>query len=401
VVTKTLDSLLGFRSPAPSFPTYDSFWTVAVLLRKLNSETRGVIEGRKETKLTEKTIERTEVTELLAPIEEPTLLDVPNGTPAPGTETGATNGRRERRSRRNSSPVEPFDPERATPDVTDLDGASSAIGAQPTDREARRAANRERRRRPTAPRAEGMAAADSDTTVDEDQPTGDLVQLPDSPAITADMLAVDLSGKKLSRTARTLKRAQRKQQEAAAAVADADPHPALGALNRHLNMMTQQLGVAHRVIGRLAAERDALRQQLADLQGIPVEEIVVTSIGASSGRSSKEDRSGKSREPSEPEPETGMARFNYFRHEDIEVMRKRRQLFALLLLGVVVMLWLLGRMGFWQLPANLSRDSLANLPLVGELMSYFLAGWVLYRIVRVGGRGVKWVFPSDQRRRRR
>ena len=74
---------------------------------------------------------------------------------------------------------------------------------------------------------------------------------------------------------------------------------------------------------------------------------------------------------------------------------------ALVLVGVVIVLWLLGRMGFWELPSNLSKDSLAGLPLVGELMSYFLAGWVFYRIVRVGGKGVKWVFPSEQKRKRR
>jgi hypothetical protein len=67
----------------------------------------------------------------------------------------------------------------------------------------------------------------------------------------------------------------------------ADDHPALGALNRHLNMMVQQLGTAHRVIGRVAAERDAFRQQLADLQGIPVEAIAVTSLGQTESRRSR------------------------------------------------------------------------------------------------------------------
>jgi hypothetical protein len=196
----------------------------------------------------------------------------------------------------------------------------------------------------------------------------------------------------------TLKRAQRKQQQAAAAVGEASDHPVLGALNRHLNMMTQQLGTAHRVIGRVAAERDALRQQLADLQGIPVEQIVVTSIGAAT---EKDERPAKTRESDEPQPQTGIARLNYFRHDDIDVMRKRRQVLALVLVGVVLVLWLLGRMGLFQLPENLGKDSLAHLPFIGEIMSYFLAGWVVYRIVRVGGKGVKWVFPSDHKRRRR
>jgi hypothetical protein len=195
-----------------------------------------------------------------------------------------------------------------------------------------------------------------------------------------------------------VQRVQHKHQQAAGAVAHAADHPALGALDRHLNLLTQQVGTAHRVIGRVAAERDALRQQLADLQGIPVEEIVVTSIGASSAL---DERAARTREPGEASPPSGIARFNYFRHDDIAVMRKRRQLFALLLLGVVLVLWLLGRMGVFSMPTNISKDNLSGLPLIGELMSYFLAGWVLYRVVRVGGKGVKWVFPSEQKRRRR
>jgi hypothetical protein len=156
--------------------------------------------------------------------------------------------------------------------------------------------------------------------------------------MTATALAADMAGK---RPRHALKRAQRKQQDAAAAMPDAGGNPALGALNRHLNMLTQQLGTAHRDIGRVAAERDALRQRLADLQGIPVEEIVVTSTGASI-----EDQQKKTREPGEPQPQTGLARLNFFRHEDIHVMRKRRQIFVLVLLSIVVVLWLLGRVSF-------------------------------------------------------
>jgi hypothetical protein len=125
---------------------------------------------------------------------------------------------------------------------------------------------------------------------------------------------------------------------------------------------------------------------------------VVTSIGASK---ENEDRPEKTREPAELQPPSAMARFNYFRHDDIQVMRRRRQVAALCVLSVVLVLWLLSRMGIWQMPDNVSKDSLSGLPLIGELMSYFLAGWVFYRIVRVGGKGVKWVFPTDQKRRRR
>jgi hypothetical protein len=415
VTTTILDSLLRFQLPAPACPTYDQFWTTAILPRKLNSEAWGMIESRKETTLVEKAIERTETDDVSAPPDEPSTVDVSITRLVSGVDEDATHSRRERRARRVSSATEPVDfdarrarrarrasaaaeplgSEPAPPDVISSDGATTATEVQQTDREAPRATSGERRRRPRAPRAEKIAAVDSTTAIDEDDSAGESTGLPADSDITAEALAVDVPGKKSSHT---LRRAQRKRQEATAALGDASDNPALGALNRHLNMLTQQLGTAHRVIGRVAAERDALRQQLADLQGIPVEEIVVTSIGAAT---EKDERPAKTRESDEPQPQTGIARFNYFRHEDIDVMRKRRQILALVLVGVVLVLWFLGRMGMFQLPENLGKDSLANLPFIGEIMSYFLAGWVFYRVIRIGGRGVKWVFPSDQKRKRR
>jgi len=247
-------------------------------------------------------------------------------------------------------------------------------------------------------------------------------------AEASEALVIDHSGDFSNRETHALKRTREQHEAAVAALAAAGVanDPVIGALNRHLNMLTQQLGTAHRLVGRIAAERDALRQQLADMQGVPVDQIVVTSTGASTEepahRSSTERHAhessterhahgssaerhahhqAKTAELDEPEPKTVMARLNYFSAEDVAVARKRRQMFALALVAVVVVLWLLGRMGFFQVPANLSKDSLAQLPFVGELMSYFLAGWVLYRMVRIGGKGVKWVFPSEPKRKRR
>jgi hypothetical protein len=200
---------------------------------------------------------------------------------------------------------------------------------------------------------------------------------------------------------RTVQRAHRKQHAAAAAMGGAGEHPALGALNRHLNLLLQQVATAHRVIGRVAAERDALRQQLADLQGIPVEQIVVTSIGASADND-KGDRPARTRELGEPQPATGLARLNYFGHEDIDVARKRRQMFVLGMLLVVLVLGVAIRLGIFAMPDNVSRDSLAGLPFIGDFMAIFFAGWMFFRVFKVGTKGVKWVFPSeDQKRRRR
>jgi hypothetical protein len=94
-----------------------------------------------------------------------------------------------------------------------------------------------------------------------------------------DAVAVEASGKNRARGIRRMRRRQRKHQPAAATVPEAGEHPRLGALNRQLKMVVEQLETAHRLIGRIVAERDGLRQQLADLQGIPVEDVVITATG--------------------------------------------------------------------------------------------------------------------------
>jgi len=218
----------------------------------------------------------------------------------------------------------------------------------------------------------------------------------DEAAAAAEALVIDLSGKKPNRGARTARRARKKQEDAAAALSGTANNPALGALNRHLNMMMQQLGTAHRLIGRISAERDALRQQLADLQGIPVDQIVVTSLGAATDQPS----SG-TKHHVEPRQSTAVSRFNYFGGDDIALVRKRRQMLVGVVLIVVLILWWTARMGYWVMPDNLSRDSITRVPFIGEFMSYFLAGWLFFRFVRVSSKGVKWVFPSEDPRRRR
>jgi hypothetical protein len=112
-------------------------------------------------------------------------------------------------------------------------------------------------------------------------PAADAAGRPDASAAPAKAVAVDASGKKHERGTRPMRRAPRHRHRAVAAAGEVDEDQRLGALNRELKLIMEQLGTAHRVIGRVAAERDALRQQLADLQGIPVEEIVITPITAS------------------------------------------------------------------------------------------------------------------------
>ncbi len=109
------------------------------------------------------------------------------------------------------------------------------------------------------------------------RPAGDATGQPDAPGTPTNAVAVAGSGKNRRRSRRPVQRAQPKQPQGAA---EASMAPGLGSLNRNLKVVTEQLATAHRILGQVAAERDGLRQQLADLLGVPVEEIVVPSAAA-------------------------------------------------------------------------------------------------------------------------
>jgi hypothetical protein len=356
--------------------------------------------GRKK-KLTEKTIEKTASGEVLAAATglPPKDRAVRSSDSAALPALNGANG---------SAPAGAREDQAPQGEIAAADGADPATPRVPRseERRVRRAARVESRKRPSdqpvIPGADSDAAelGASAVLVAAEAP-GEAPTEGDTPIevlAEGDAPLINLTGSG-KRGARTVRRASKKQQAAADAVEAADDNPALGALNRHLNTMMQQLSTAHRIIGRVAAERDALRQQLADLQGIPVEEIVVSTVGASTEASAQPARSSQPSAPSEP---SRFAKLNYFGGDDVAVMRKRRQKLVLGILGFIIVLWIASRMGFWALPDKLSRDSLGNLPYVGDFMTIFLAGWLFFRVIRVSSKGVKWVFPSeDQRRRRR
>jgi hypothetical protein len=95
-----------------------------------------------------------------------------------------------------------------------------------------------------------------------------------------------------------------------------------------------------------------------------------------------------------------MSRLNYFSVDDIAVARKRRQRFALGLLLLVLIFGLSIRLGIMRLPDNLSRESLTAIPMIGDFLSVFLVGWILFRFIRISSKGVQWVFPSEKKKRR-
>jgi hypothetical protein len=379
----------------------------------------------KEVNLIEKTKTKTEELPATAEPEVPTTLDVMADAPSNGVPSAPINGRGQHVSREDSVEAEPIAIEEAAPgNGVSSEAVESTSDASP-DRESRRMSRAERRRRPRAPLAEKIAAPPGSAPASEDELPDGSPPATDDYAAAGEALVVSLSGEKSRSASRAARRARSKQEQAAAVMEEADDHPAIGALNRHLNMMAQQLGTAHRVIGRVAAERDAFRQQLAELQGIPVDAIPVTSLGQSQSRRSRA-KSGQSAAQSgspvqgiavalpgqtesqlsmatdsdEPSSPSFMSRLNYFSVDDITVARKRRQRFALGLLLVVLILGLTIRLGIMQMPDNISRESLTALPLIGDFMSIFLVGWLFFRFIRVSSKGVKWVFPTEKQRKK-
>jgi hypothetical protein len=244
-----------------------------------------------------------------------------------------------------------------------------------------------------------LPAVSDDLPAASEAPTTELEMATTGSAV-ADLVLADAA--KSKRASRTVHRVQKTQEAASAAVGAAEDNPALGALNRHLNMLMQQLATAHRVIGRIAAERDALRQQLAEIQGVPVEEIKVTTIGASEERAQGE----RPYRPAAPKPTTESeasltSLFNYFTVDDFEIMRRRRLGLAMAILAVVLVLWMAQNVGWIPRFEDFSRDTLGSIGILGNLMTFFLAGWLIYRVARVSSKGIRWVFPSEEQRRRR
>jgi hypothetical protein len=68
---------------------------------------------------------------------------------------------------------------------------------------------------------------------------------------------------------------------------------------------------------------------------------------------------------------------------------------------LVLTFGLAARLGIMQLPENISRESLTAIPLIGDFLSIFLLGWIFFRFIRISSKGVKWVFPSEDQKRKR
>jgi hypothetical protein len=280
-------------------------------------------------------------------------------------------------------------------------GAANGSEAAAKD-ESRRAARAERRsesKRPRAPRlSQSPDAASNESAIASEDGSNDGAGAQKGLALIPGTAVLDLKGRG---TARAAARMQKRQEAAASAMENLDSEAALGALNRHLNTMSQQVTAAHRMIGRLAAERDGFRQQIAEMRGVPVEQIVATTVASAGETAAQSNVRPAHQSTHQPHSPSKMQNLNYFGVDDFDVMRKRRQMFVMILAVGGGIFALIARQMGWGMPDNISRDSLALIPGLGNFMAVFLAGWMMYRVIRVASKGVRWVFPSEQRVRHR
>jgi hypothetical protein len=359
--------------------------------------------GRKETRLSEPLRSESEPTHAadLAPVQE--VEPIP-GVPSAAELIAAQEARRERRARRKnlrlvgSSSEPPAEGDAPAPVVsTEPDPPREVAPTQKLiDAEVRRMSRELRQHPEISHRAERKARAGtrhaSGTAEDaaSTAPEPAEAELPAGAVTEGDAVAsgaeADTASKAHRRRANTAEKARRKN---TAAISEENT-----LLVRQLSLTMQQLNAAHRVIGRLSAERDILRQHYADAIGIPVDEVVIAT-----------DTSGAEIEQKkvtvEAKPPSRWAKLNYFGGPDIAQVRRRRQTFVAILFACILVLWGLSRAGYWTMPNNISRDSLGSVPYIGDLMTYFLAGWLFFRVAKVSSKGVRWVFPSESRQRRR
>ena len=353
--------------------------------------------GRKETRLSDPLRSDRELSHAadLAPVSEETPL---HGVPSAADLISAQEARREKRARRkNLHLVEPGVDSGQPAAAADAAGAAEAPPPRdiaPTqkliDAEMRRMSRETRQHPESSVRAERQARNAARDAVDADG--SGAVELTEPQAGgELDGVAAATSGeptrpgKANRRRANTADRARRKNTSA--------PSDENLLLVRQLTLTGQQLNAAHRVIGRLSAERDILRKHFADAVGIPVNQVVIATDTDTAEAALKEVHV-------EAKPPSRLEKLNYFNGTDYAQMRRRRQTFVAVLMAFVLVLWGLSRAGYWSVPDNISRDSLSTVPIIGDLMTYFLAGWLFFRVGKVSSKGLRWVFPQDKRQRR-
>lgn len=190
-------------------------------------------------------------------------------------------------------------------------------------------------------------------------------------------------------------RRKRRQRTADDEGEDGDPLAGLGPMVRHLSTMTKELSEAQRTVGRLTAERDLLRQQLGE-EGAGASGSVETTNGRPNKEARVAARQAARGNPSDPAEIDGELAIRA-----AEVGRRRRMI-ALGVLGALVATMAIWRLMGWPSPIeDVSKRGLTGIAYIGPFMNILIGGFLIYRLVRVGGKAGGWLFPSAEEPKRR
>lgn len=193
-------------------------------------------------------------------------------------------------------------------------------------------------------------------------------------------------------------RRKRRQRGADEEGEDGDSFAGLGPMVRHLAAMTKELSEAQRTVGRLTAERDLLRQQLGDDLAVPL--LTSSAPDAAAARPNKEARIAAK--------QSARGGLNGTPEIDPEILTRaaqvgrRRRMIALGVLGVLVATMVTWRLMGWPSPIeDVSKQGLTGIAYIGPFMNILLGGFLIYRLMKVGGKAGSWLFPSAEEPKRR
>ena len=269
------------------------------------------------------------------------------------------------------------------------DGPEAAPAAD--SRQARRADRQSARavRRDAKGDAGHAAAATSADGATASEPTdGTMVPSVQPASLIRPQMASVAGEDKEKQAAKAIARIESQHRQAEAAIAGVDLQgAAIAPLIRYVNAVSHQLNESNKAMGKLQVERDALRTQVISLNGVPVDIDAMAERAQGTdhlAESAKATRRDARKSETETEPKT------------VEDMGRQRRLIALAGLAVFGVVALGLRLTAHAVDlSNVSKNGLGSVAIIGSFMQVFLAGMIFYRLIRIGGRGAKWLFPEN------
>lgn len=180
---------------------------------------------------------------------------------------------------------------------------------------------------------------------------------------------------------------------------EGDAFAGLSPMVRHLSAMTKELSEAQRTVGRLTAERDLLRRQLADRQGVPISlvdgengNIRPAKEARIEAKAAKQTERANGLEPM-PSPEDLVSR--------AQLAGRRRRLIALGVVASLVAAILIGRAMDVAVGEYLTKQGLDGIPYFGLVFQVLITCFMVYRVVRVSGKAKGWLFPTPEEPKKR